>query len=272
MMIRLKELILRIIDKTAVVRGLLTCLTHKSKHKPLEIAGLTFSTPLGTSVGYDDNALIYNTLASFGASFVIVGPTELKPSNKISGVRAVIDNLKTRKSKVVIGGAVKCCKPSNNADSKDVETAFAMLYDFVDFIVLCPEVDKEMSTIDESFTDIVDNILSLRLFYDQYKPLFLNIPSGVPISQTEDLLMYCLSSGIDGVIVDSQTVPLVKEKTESRLAIMATVDSQTDTASINETLVNGASLIAFSPGSSGLSGISPSTFRHNITANALQLS
>lgn len=269
MKIRLKELILRILDRTAVVRTLLGCFTRTRNTKPLEVAGLSFATPLGTAQGCDTNALVYNTLASFGASFVIVGPTELKPFDRSSGVRALIENLKERRTKAVIGGAVNCCRTEHNTDSKNVETTFAMLYDFVDFVVLCPEADKETSTIDESFTDIADNILSLRLFYDQYKPLFLHIPSNIPVFQTEDLLLYCLSSGIDGVMVDKQLVTLVKEKSESRLTIMATVDSQIDTASVNETLVNGASLIAFTAGSSGHIAISPSTFRRHLTAPTL---
>lgn len=271
MKIRLKELILRVIDRMTVVRAVLGNLTRTRKTKPLEIAGLTFGTPLGTAPGCDTNASFYNTLASFGASFVIVGPTELKPSDRCCGVHALIKNLKERRCKAIIGGAVNCCRSDHNTDSRNIETTFAMLYDFVDFIVLCPDADKEMSTIDESFTDIADNVLSLRLFYEQYKPLFLRIPTGISISQIEDLLLYCLSSGIDGVVVDKQLVAFVKEKSESRLTIMATVDSQTDTASVNEILADGASLIAFSTCSSERIDISLATFRHHINA-APQLS
>jgi dihydroorotate dehydrogenase len=72
--------------------------------------------------------------------------------------------------------------------------------------VSCPNVVGLTSLQDISFlSDIVDKLLDLRMLYDKYKPILLKVSPDLAHQQLDDILDYCLRSGIDGIVAGNTT-------------------------------------------------------------------
>ena len=97
----------------------------------------------------------------------------------------------------------------NEDAAKDYETSFALLYDFVDMFVVnvsCPNVVGLTALQDISFlSDIVDRLLDLRRYYDTYRPILLKVSPDLAREQMDDIIDYCLRSGIDGIVAGNTT-------------------------------------------------------------------
>ena len=83
------------------------------------------------------------------------------------------------------------------------------MYDFVDMFVLnvsCPNVVGLTSLQDITFlSEIVDKLLNLRMYYDEYRPILLKVSPDLPKEQLDDIIDYCLRSGIDGMVAGNTT-------------------------------------------------------------------
>ena len=84
-----------------------------------------------------------------------------------------------------------------------------MLYDFVDMFVVnvsCPNVVGLTSLQDISFlSDIVDRLLDLRMYYDTYRPILLKVSPDLSHQHLDEIVDYCLRSGIDGIVAGNTT-------------------------------------------------------------------
>ncbi len=197
-----------------------------------EVFGLKFKNPVGLAGGLDKNGEFYNDLANFGFGFIEIGsltpepqPGNPKPrlfrsvkdraiinrmgiNNK--GVKNAVEQLKRVKPKVLIAGNISKNTTSINEDAaKDYESAFAMLYDFVDMFVInisCPNVSGLSDLQDVSFlSDIVDKLLDLRMYFDEYRPILIKVSPDISHQQLDEIIDYALMSGIDGVVAGNTT-------------------------------------------------------------------
>ncbi len=238
------KLIYRLFEHSALLRGITGCIC-RSKNLRRDVLGISLDTPFGAGPGTDSGFRDFNTLASFGASFVMSGPVTARPAADNPGVSVAARRLRHGKA----GTKVFACITDDSTNSKDAvkgyEMCFAMLYDFADAIVVIPHIDSTQNIIDESFTEIMDNLLSLRLYYDIYKPIFIQIPTGIPNAQIEEMISFCLTSGIEGIVTDVGRVEFVRSKSQSRLTIIATMDSSVSDKVVLDVLQSGASLVAF---------------------------
>jgi dihydroorotate dehydrogenase len=72
--------------------------------------------------------------------------------------------------------------------------------------VSCPNVVGLTSLQDISFlSDIVDRLLDLRMYYETYKPILLKVSPDISKEQLNDIIDYCLRSGIDGIVAGNTT-------------------------------------------------------------------
>ena len=72
--------------------------------------------------------------------------------------------------------------------------------------VSCPNVVGLTSLQDISFlSDIVDRLLDLRRYYDTYRPILLKVSPDLSKEQLDDIIDYCLRSGIDGIVAGNTT-------------------------------------------------------------------
>ena len=126
------------------------------------------------------------------------------------GVKHAVENLKKNHPEVIVAANISKNTSSINEDAaKDYEIAFGLLYDFVDMFVVnvsCPNVVGLTSLQDISFlSDIVDKLLDLRMVYDTYKPILLKVSPDLAHQQLDDIIDYCLRSGIDGIVAGNTT-------------------------------------------------------------------
>lgn len=197
-----------------------------------EVFGLNFPNPVGLAGGLDKNGEHYNDMANFGFGFVEIGSLTPKPqdgnpkprcfripSDKAiinrfginnKGVRNAVEHLKKERPEIIVAANISKNSTSINEDAaKDYETAFAMLYDFVDMFVVnvsCPNVVGLTALQDISFlSDIVDRLLDLRRYYDVYRPVLLKVSPDLAKEQLDDIIDYCLRSGIDGIVAGNTT-------------------------------------------------------------------
>lgn len=197
-----------------------------------EVFGIRFPNPVGLAGGLDKNGEFYNDMANFGFGFVEIGSLTPKPQDgnpkprcfrvpgdkaiinrfgiNNKGVKNAVEHLKKVRPEVIVAANISKNTTSINEDAaKDYETSFALLYDFVDMFVVnvsCPNVVGLTALQDISFlSDIVDRLLDLRMYYDEYRPILLKVSPDLSHEQLDEIVEYCLRSGIDGIVAGNTT-------------------------------------------------------------------
>jgi dihydroorotate dehydrogenase len=214
-------------------RSIIRAIYHRdSPALEKEVFGITFPNPVGLAGGLDKNGEYYNDLANFGFGFVEIGSLTPRPQDgnpkprcwrvpadkalinrfgiNNKGVKYAVENLKKHHPEVIIAANIsKNTSSINEEAAKDYETSFGLLYDFVDMFVVnvsCPNVVGLTSLQDISFlSEIVDKLLDLRMVYDTYKPILLKVSPDLAHQQLDDIIDYCLRSGIDGIVAGNTT-------------------------------------------------------------------
>lgn len=225
--------LLRFLRHVPFARAIIRLLyKRKSPKLEKEVFGITFPNPVGLAGGLDKNGEFYNDMANFGFGFVEIGSLTPRPqdgnpkprcfrvpSDKAiinrfginnKGVRNAVEHLKKVRPNVIVAANISKNSTSINEDAaKDYETSFGLLYDFVDMFVVnvsCPNVVGLTSLQDISFlSDIVDRLLDLRMYYDTYRPILLKVSPDLSHEQLDDIIDYCMRSGIDGIVAGNTT-------------------------------------------------------------------
>ncbi len=204
----------------------------ESKSLEREVFGIRFPNPVGLAGGLDKNGEFYNDMANFGFGFVEIGSLTPRPQDgnekprcfripsdraiinrfgiNNKGVRNAVEHLRKERPEVIVAANISKNTSSINEDAaKDYEQSFALLYDFVDMFVInvsCPNVVGLTALQDVSFlSDIVDRLLDLRMYYDTFRPILLKVSPDLPHPQLDDIIDYCLRSGIDGIVAGNTT-------------------------------------------------------------------
>lgn len=197
-----------------------------------EVFGINFPNPVGLAGGLDKNGEFYNDMANFGFGFVEIGSLTPLPQDgnakprcwrvpgdkaiinrygiNNKGVRYTVEHLKKVRPEVVVAANIsKNSNSINEEAAKDYETSFSLLYDFVDMFVVnvsCPNVVGLTALQDIGFlSDIVDRLLDLRMLYDNYRPILLKVSPDLSHEQLDEIIDYCLRSGIDGIVAGNTT-------------------------------------------------------------------
>ena len=213
----------------AIIRGI-----YKKETPSLEkeVFGIHFPNPVGLAGGLDKNGEFYNDMANFGFGFVEIGSLTPQPQDgnpkprcfRVPGDRAIINRFginnkgvknavehlkKVRPEVIVAANISKNTTSVNEEAAKDYESAFALLYDFVDMFVVnisCPNVVGLTVLQDMNFlSDIIDRLLSLRMYYDDYRPILLKVSPDLSHEQLDEIIDYSLRSGIDGIVAGNTT-------------------------------------------------------------------
>ncbi len=179
--------------------------THRT-----ELFGLDFRNPVGLAANIDSEGVLCGSLSDFGFSFIEIGPLSYirqehgADVGSYVGVKKAVEHLIREKPDCIVSGNITRNPQSRGADAlKDYENAFALLYDFVDMTVIYPRYPSADDEADSDVTDIpdiIDRILTMRLYYDRNKPVLLRLSPELSRSQVDEIIACCLSSGIDGVV------------------------------------------------------------------------
>lgn len=207
---------------------------YKKEYPSLEreVFGIRFSNPVGLAGGLDKNGEYYNDMANFGFGFVEIGsltplpqdgnakprcfrvPEDKALINRFGinnkGVKNAVEHLKKERPEIIVAANISKNTTSINEDAaKDYEKGFGLLYDFVDMFVVnvsCPNVMGLTALQDITFlSEIVDKLLDLRMYYDTYKPILLKVSPDLSHQQLDEIIDYCLRSGIDGIVAGNTT-------------------------------------------------------------------
>ena len=197
------------------------------------VFGLTFDNPVGLAAGFDKNASMFNDLALCGFGFIEIGtvtplgqPGNEKPRlfrlkkdkaiiNRMgfnnSGAFEVVNNLKKRKTKILIGGNIGKNKLTSNEDAvSDYEKCFDALFPFVDYFVVnvsspnTPNLRELQEK--EPLTKLLLTIKNKNLSTGSKKPILLKIAPDLINEQLDDIVEIVTEVGIDGVIATNTTI------------------------------------------------------------------
>lgn len=205
----------------------------KTPNLKRNLFGLEFPNPVGLAAGIDKNGECYNELAMFGFSFVEIGsltpePQEGNPKPRLfrlphdralinrmginnKGIENAIEHIKNDPPRAILCASIaKNTSSASDADIiEDYRKAFSYLYDFVDMFtvnVSCPNVEGLRHLQDVSYlSDIIDPLLDLRICFDDYKPLLVKVSPDVPHEELDEILDYCMLSGVDGIVAGNTT-------------------------------------------------------------------
>lgn len=229
-----------------------------------DVCGIEFPNPLGLGGGVDMDCEYYNKLASAGFGFVEIGSVTPLPQDALmpnKGLKHAVYRLKKEHPKSIIGANIcKNVTTNNELAAKDYEKCFAQLYDFVDMFIVnvsSPFVESvtDLQEIDR-LSDILDRLVNSRMYFDIYRPIFVKISPDLTLFEVDDVVNYCLRSGIDGIVAcnlgknttedifekNLAMVKYINEKSKGRLTIIGSGGIRTPEMA-KQMLDAGASLV-----------------------------
>ena len=183
-----------------------------------EVSGILFHHPVGSPHPCKS------------ASFIVVTPPKDDVINWISAVRHQYQG------KAVLVDI-----------SEDIQRNFSLSYDFADIIIINPDNKGGINAMDISDTvSMLDSLLSLRLCYEKYTPVYLSISNEVTPHELDTLLSYSRLSGIDGIVANSlDKLRTVIDKTQGRMPVIGKTDNSEEALQM---LRDGASLVDIDSG------------------------
>lgn len=222
---------------------------YRVKDAKLErtVFGIKFENPVGLAAGFDKNASMYNDLAYCGFGFIEVGtvtplgqPGNEKPRlfrlkedeaivNRMGfnneGVENAVENLKKRKTSLIIGGNIGKNKVTpNESATDDYVKSFNALFDHVDYFVVnvsspnTPNLRELQEK--EPLKQLLATLQELNAKKTARKPILLKIAPDLTNEQLDDIIEIVAEVNLDGVIATNTTISreglkTSKEKVES---------------------------------------------------------
>lgn len=208
-----------------------------------ELFGLTFDNPVGLAAGFDKNAALFNDLAYCGFGFIEIGTVtplgqpgndkprlfRVKPDQGIinrmgfnnEGVDAAVENLKKRKTDLIIGGNIGKNKLTPNEEAaEDYVKSFKKLYPHVDYFavnVSSPNTPNlRFLQEKEPLMKLLKNLQDVNNTYEKQKPILLKIAPDLTNEQLDDIIEIVTVVNIDGVIATNTTISRENLKTDRK--------------------------------------------------------
>ena len=195
-----------------------------------ELFGLKFKNPVGLAAGFDKNAVLFNELANFGFGFIEIGTVTPKgqegnPKKRLfrlkddqgiinrmgfnnEGLNAAIEQLKTNKGKLIIGGNIGKNTNTKPEDyTKDYLECFNALHPYVDYFVLnvsCPNVGSHAKLNDKDYLEeLINAVQKANTLFDKQKPILLKIAPDLNNNQLDEIIDLINNTNLDGVIASN---------------------------------------------------------------------
>jgi dihydroorotate dehydrogenase len=234
---QIHHFILRLLYACGKIPGMrqlwLTLFNYDSPVLEKELFGIHFPNPIGLAAGFDKDARLIDELSCFGFGFIEVGtitplPQEGNPKPRLfrlpadqalinrmgfnnAGAVAVAKRLKTRSSKIIVGGNIGKNKvtPNDNAWN-DYATCFDELYPYVDYFVVnvsSPNTPglRELQE-KEPLRKLLTSVKQRSLSKPVPKPVLLKVAPDLSVGQLDDIVSILNETRVDGVIATNTTV------------------------------------------------------------------
>lgn len=160
-----------------------------------EVFGIRFAHPVGLAPVLERQVDMLDECRDLGFSFTGVIPGGIP-------VKTIAERLQGRKSSIVAAVELRAEGPSEVQATRDMIRQFSLLYDFTDYFIVDINRESGLSSLDDlsDWVDLIDELLSLRLCYEKYKPLLLRISPMHTEEQMVRILDFSLLSGLDGIV------------------------------------------------------------------------
>lgn len=197
------------------------------------VFGIRFENPVGLAAGLDKDAVLVDELSAIGFGFIEIGTVTPKPQpgndkprlfrlpadqglinrmgfNNKGAVHAA-ERLKSRKSRVIIGGNIGKNKLTANEDAvRDYELCFEALFPYVDYFVVNVSSPNTPGLRDlQEKEPLKKLLLTMKMLSNQKqkpKPVLLKIAPDLTLTQLDDIVEILKESGTDGVIATNTTI------------------------------------------------------------------
>lgn len=197
------------------------------------VFGLHFKNPVGLAAGFDKNGVWTDQLSNLGFGFIEIGTVTPKPQagndkprlfrlkpdealiNRMGfnndGSIETANNLRKRKSKVIIGGNIGKNKLTDNDDAViDYLKAFNDLYPYVDYFVVNVSSPNTPGLRDLQEKEPLKYILKVlereNGRQSKPKPILLKIAPDLTNEQLDDVIEIVKETGTAGVIATNTTI------------------------------------------------------------------
>ena len=208
-----------------------------------EAFGIRFRHPIGLAPVLEQQVELLDACDSLGFSFTGFIPGE-------TPVQTIAERLQERTTPIVAAVELRADGESEEAAQQALIRQFSLLYDFADYFVIDINRESGLSSLDD-FSDwipLLDELLSLRLYYEKYKPILLRIAPGHTEEQMTRILDFCLRSGFDGIVAPGiAKVRFCAEYTQCRIPIIGSGAISTPEEAVG-LLQAGATLIEVAQG------------------------
>lgn len=221
----------------AIMKG---CFLIESPKLHTHIFGLDFPNPVGLAAGFDKDGKYISEMESLGFGFIEVGTVTPKPQsgnpkprlfrlpkdngiiNRMGfnneGVEALVHQLKSRNSKIIIGGNIGKNKDTpNDLATSDYDISFRALFPYVDYFVVnvsSPNTpDLRQLQDKEPLTNLLNHLQELNKTNLVPKPILLKIAPDLTTGQLDDIIEIVKTTGIAGVIATNTTISRANLKT-----------------------------------------------------------
>ncbi len=225
---------LKIFLKLPMMKSLVRFLYNTGNNPSLNknVFGLSFPNPVGLAAGFDKNAEYIDELSCLGFGFIEIGtvtplpqPGNEKPRlfrlpkdraviNRMGfnndGIAKIVERLKKRKSKTIIGGNIGKNKitPNENA-ADDYMKCFEALFDHVDYFVV-----NVSSPNTPGLRELQEKAPLMKILHSlqhrsnqkqKRKPILLKIAPDLTNTQLDDIVEIVAETRIDGIVAANTT-------------------------------------------------------------------
>ena len=209
-----------------------------------QVMGLTFENPVGLAAGFDKDANYVDQLDCLGFGFVEIGTLTPKPQpgnsqprlfrlkkdkallNRMGfnngGVEEAVERLKSRKSKIIVGGNIGKNKVTPNEEAtRDYLIGFETLFNVVDYFVVnvsSPNTPNLRALQDKGpLLELLQTLQEANNKKDSPKPILLKIAPDLNQGQLMDIADIVKQTRLSGVVatnttIDRDLLPTTKEK------------------------------------------------------------
>ena len=209
-----------------------------------QVMGLTFENPVGLAAGFDKDANYVDQLDCLGFGFVEIGTLTPKPQpgnsqprlfrlkkdkallNRMGfnngGVEEAVERLKSRKSKIIVGGNIGKNKVTPNEEAtRDYLIGFETLFNVVDYFVVnvsSPNTPNLRALQDKGpLLELLQTLQEANNKKDSPKPILLKIAPDLNQGQLMDIADIVKQTKLAGVVatnttIDRDLLPTTKEK------------------------------------------------------------
>ena len=220
-------------------------LKYRREHPALAepLFGIDFPHPVGLAPVLERQVDLLDECDSIGFSFTGIIPGQMP-------VGIIAQRLQERLSPIIAFVELRADGEDEQQAKRNLIRQFSLLYDFTDFFVIDVNRESGLSSLDDlsDWTELLDEVLNLRLCYEKYRPILVRIAPGHTEEEMARILDFCLLSGFDGVVAPGVAkVRFCAEYTKKRLPIIGSGAVTTPEEAI-ALLQAGASLVEVAQG------------------------